>query len=131
MAEKGYECTLKFGGNTIGFARSVDPTFSGAEQDITSRSTAPWRARQGGLLELSFTTEMLYVPDDTSFQAIETAFRARSELSFEITDDDGYGWNGNCILTEFHPGPQDLDNAVMCTITAVSTGTVSQLTPSS
>lgn len=131
MAEKGYECVLKLGGATIGFARTVDPTFSGADQDITTRATAPWRARAGGLLELSFSTEMLYVPDDSSFQAIENAFRTRSQLAFEITDSAGYGWSGYCIITEFHPGPQDLDNAVLCSITAVSTGAVSQVSPGS
>lgn len=131
MAERGYECVLKLGGDTIGIARTVDPTFSGAEQDTTTRDTAPWRDRDGGLLDLAFTTEMLWVPDNTSLQAIENAFRARTPIPFEITSDDGYGWDGSCILTELHPGPQDLDNSVMCSISAVSKGAVNQKTPGS
>ncbi len=133
MAEgkRGFECVLQFGGNTVGIARSVDPTFTGAEQDTTTRGDGGWRNRQVGLLDMSFTTEMLWVPTDTALQAIETAFLARSTLAFVITDDDGYGWSGNCLVTEFHPGAQDLDNAVMCSITCVSKGALTPLAGSS
>jgi len=124
--ERGFECVLTLGTETVGIARSVDPTFSGAEQDTTTRDDAGWGDSQIGILRCNFTTEMLWVPTDTALQAIETAFLARATLAFVITSDDGYGWSGNCVVTEFHPGAQDMDNAVMCSISCVSKGMVAQ-----
>lgn len=129
--ERGYECVLKLGGAIVGIARSVDPTLNAAEMDVTTRSNNGWKARKTGLKELTFSSELLWVPTNSALQAIETAFLANAEVTFEILDNSGYGWTGTCVLTQFKPGPQDLENAVMCTIEGASTGTVSKATGSS
>lgn len=130
MAERGYECVLKMGGTTIGIARNVDPSMSAAEMDITTRSSGGWRETMTGLKQLEFTAELLWVPTSSALQAIETAFLTNSTMAFQILDDTGWGWTGNCVITEFKPGAQGLEDAVACSITAKSTGAVSKATGS-
>lgn len=124
MAEKGYNCVLKIGGNTLGKARNFDPTYTTGEQDITTRASAGWRERQGGLKEWTASIEALWVATNTQLQALWNAYVAGTPLLIYWDDGAGNGRQGDAIVTTFHPGPQDLENAVLLSIDLASTGAV-------
>lgn len=127
MAKKGWNFTLSLGGETVGIARSVSPSLEADEQDITTRDDAPWDNWQQGRRRYTADIEMLWVPDNAALAAIEDAWFNDSDLAFEDTDDDGYGWTGTCGVVSLTPGPEDLDNGVMCSVRIKSRGTVTQV----
>jgi len=124
MAKRGYQCILQIGGVPVGIARNFDPTYTTADQDITSRDSLGWRERQGGMKEWTASIEALWVPTNTAMQALWNAYVAGTAVTVLWTDADGNGRSGCAIVTSFHPGPQDLDNAVMTSIDLASTGAV-------
>ena len=126
-AVSGFNCTFKIGGTTVGYARNVDPTFSADEQDTTSRANNGWRDSKHGLKVLRMNIETLWVPTAAGVTALEAAWFSGNEVTFEVVDENSEGWDGCCRIFEFHPGPQDLDNAFMCSFVAVSRGEVRQL----
>jgi len=131
MAEKGFLCVLTLGVETIGRARSVDPTLEADEQDITTRDDAPWDNWQQGRKRLTADIEALWVPTNAGLSAIEDAWFNDSDLAFSIVDSNGWGWSGTCGVLNLKPGPQDMDNAVMLSTSIKSRGTVAQVTGSS
>jgi len=131
MAEKGFNCVLKLGGETVGYARNVEPSLEADEQDITTRNDNGWDNWQQGRKRITFDVEALWVPTDTALSALEDAWFNDSDLTFEITDSSGYGYSGTCGVLSLRPGPQSLDDAVLLSASFKSRGAVSQVTPSS
>jgi len=129
MSAKGYECVLTIGVSTVGKAKNFDPTYSAAELDYTTRDSAGWKEREGGMKEWAGSIEMLWVPTDTALAVLWAAYIAGTAVTVEWVDADGYGRSGDAIITSFHPGPQDLDNEVWATIELASTGAVTSVTP--
>jgi len=126
MAEKGFDCILKLGGDVIGAARSVDPSFEADEQDTSRRDTSPWDDWQQGRKRMTADIETLWVPTAAGVVAIEDAWFNDSSLTFEITDEDGNGWSGDLGVLDFNPA-QDMDNAVTMSVSTKSKGQVSQI----
>jgi len=127
MAAKGFNCTLAFGGTTVGKARNVDPTFEGDEQDITVRDDSGWDNWQQGRRRMTADLEVLWVPTNEGVQTIRDAWLNDSNLSFTMLDENGYGFSGTCGVLNFKMGPQDLDNAVMMSVSIKSRGVVSKM----
>ena len=127
----GFDCVLTIGGVTAGKTRNFDPTYTAADQDTTTRDADGWKKRKSGLKEWTATIEKLWVPTDTALAALWTAYNAGTVVTVEWTDPDGYGRSGDAIVLEFHPGPQDLDNAVMVSISLASDGAVTLVTSAS
>lgn len=127
MAEKGFDCILKVGGDTVGAAQNVDPTLEADEQDTSRRQTAPWDDWQQGRKRLTADIEALWVPTAAAIVSLEDAWFNDSDVQFEITDNDGAGWSGTCGVLSLNPGPQDMDNAVSISISIKSRGQVSQI----
>jgi len=126
-AVSGFNCTFKAGGLTLGCARTVDPTFTADEQDTTTRDNDGWKDSKHGLKVLRAAIEALWVPTSAALSALIAAWFAGTDLTFEIVDENGWGWDGCCRIFELHPGPQDLTNAVMCSCSMVSRGVVREL----
>lgn len=126
MADSGFECILKLGGNTVGAARDVDPTLEADEHDITTRSNAPWDDWKQGRKRLTADITALWVPTAAALVAIEDAWFNDDDLEFEITNSGGAGYSGTCGVLDLNPGPQDMDGEVDIDISIKSRGQVSQ-----
>ena len=131
MAAKGFECVLKIDTVTVGIARDFDPTYSAEEQDITTRNDSHWYNWQGGLLSWVADIETLWTPTDAALQALYAAWVADTTIVVLWTDADGYGRQGDAGILEFHPGPQNLSDAVMCSISLKGRGAVTVVTSAS
>lgn len=130
MAAKGYLCTLKMGGNTIGKAQDVEPEFEAQEQDITTRDDGDWTNDQQGHKTLTADITALWVPTDTGISAIEDAFFNDTSLSFEMLDEDGWGWSGTLGVYGISRS-EALEEACTMDISVRSRGQVSQVTGTS
>ncbi len=119
---RGYKCVLTMGGSTLGVAKNVDVTVTVGEQDITCRDNAGYESAQGGLRKLALAIEALWVPTNAAMLALMGAFDAQSSVAFSALDENGYGWQGDCIVTELRRGPENQADAVMCNVSARSTG---------
>jgi len=124
MAARGYDCTLKIGTETLGKAADFDPTYTTDSQGITTRDSDGWEEFQGGLKRWTATITTLWVPSEAAIQALWNAYVAGTVVSVVWADEDGNGRTGNAIVTNFHPGPQNQPDAVMCTIELQSSGAV-------
>ena len=124
MAARGYNCVLRLGAHTLAWARNVEPTLTAGEQDITARIHEGWDAAQPGTRRLSARIESVWVPDNASLKVLLDSYWNQTDVAFEMYDEDGFGFQGKLILTEFSPGPQDQDKAVMCSASVRSTGRV-------
>lgn len=130
MAEKGYECVLTLGGETVGIARDVSPSIEAEEQDITTRSDGGWKNSQQGHKALTADLSVLWVPTETALSTIEDAFFNDTSLAFEILDADGWGWSGSCGVYSISRG-EELDAACIMEASITSRGSVSQVTGAS
>lgn len=124
MAARGYNCVLTLGSNILGKARTVEPTFTSAEQDITTRDSDGWDEGQPGRRRMTARIEALWVPTNAAVKALLDTYFTQANLTFRMEDEDGEGYFGTCFMTEFTMGPQDLDNAVMCSASIRSTGLI-------
>lgn len=131
MAERGFECVLTVGGLTVGVTRNFDPDYKAEEQDVTTRDSNGYREVQAGLLSWTANIEALWVPTNAALAAIDTAFFTRAEVAVVWTDANGWGKSGNAVITGWHPGPQDIPNAVMISLTLAGTGTITAVTGTS
>lgn len=62
--------------------------FSKGEADVTTRGSGGWKAYRGTLKEFSLEFQMVYDPEDESFEAIEDAFMDNTALDLAIADGD-------------------------------------------
>ncbi len=127
MAARGYNCVLTLGTDVLGWARSVEPTMTAGEQDITARLHEGWDSAQPGLRKMTARLESVWVPDYAALKALLDSFWNQTDIAYTMIDEDGFGFQGNLMLTEFSPGPQDQENAVMCSASVRSTGRVYRL----
>jgi predicted secreted protein len=128
--EKGYNAELKLGGDVVGIARDVEPSLESEEQDTTTRDDGDWSDWQQGHKTLTADITALYVPTDTAYQAIKSAYMNDTDLSFEILDENGYGWSGNCGVNSMSRG-EGLGDAMTVDVTITSRGTVTDVTGTS
>lgn len=131
MAARGYNCVLTLGGETVAYARNVDPSLEADEQDIATRDDEGWDNWQQGRKRLTADIEALHVPTDTALSALEDAWFNDSDLAFEMKDEDGYGYSGTFGVLNLKPGPRGLDDALMLNASVKSRGAVTQVSPSS
>ena len=126
MAARGYKCILRVASTRllVGIARNVEPTFTAAEQDITTRDSGGFDEGQPGRRRMTARIETLWVATNAGLVALRDSWYLQTVLAFWITDESGYGDAGECFVTELTIGPQDLDNAVMCSVSIRSTGTI-------
>jgi len=124
MIARGYKCVLTRAGSTMGIARRVEPRITVGEQDITCRDSDGWEEAQPGKRRLTFRVEALWVPSHAALKALEDSVFNQTGVSFSLADEHGAGYSGECIVSEFAPGPQDDEHAVMCSCLCRSTGTV-------
>lgn len=114
MAARGYLCVLTLGTSTVGICQDVEPTLTAEEQDITARQNQGFRDQQGGLMSLSMSPKVLWVPTDTALAALEAAMFARTVIAFKALDENGVGWQGSCTVHELRRGENIAD---ACTAT--------------
>ena len=122
MAARGYRCVLAISGSTVGIARSVEPTLTAGEQDITARQNRGFEASQPGKRRLTFQSDLLWVPTNAALSALETSFFQQGYVDFQLLDENSYGWQGQCYVTELRRGPEDQENAVLCRVSCRSNG---------
>lgn len=127
--ERGMDCVLKVGGTIVGIMRDVDPDYSAGSIDVTKRSSLGWREKKQGLKEWTIDGEMLWIPTDASLQAVWNAYINATELTVEWLDSADYGRSGSAIVVDFHPGPQGLEDAVMCAVSLEGTAAPTSSTP--
>ena len=128
--KKAYNCTLTFGGNTIGKAQNVDLDMTADEEETTTRDSAGWKEFLQGLKEWTAPVDNLWVPDNTGLVAIRDAFLNGTQVGVAFKDEDDYGFSGNCIVTSLKMG-QPLAEAVTMPVTLRGTGALTPTVPSS
>jgi predicted secreted protein len=131
MSEKtGNECVLKIGpvGSAAGTVivpkvRDNELNLKANEIDKTSRADNGWKGKRAGLKEWGASFDMLYDPDDTSWQMLQAAFFGGLTIGCSILDGDegGEGTHGKVFVTEFTRG-EPLDGMVTTKVTLVGDG---------
>jgi len=126
MADKGFNCTLSLGGNTVGKAQETSPSLEADEQDTTVREDAPWDNWQQGRKRLTADITALWVATSTALTALEDAWFNDDKLTFEMTREDGTGYSGDCGVLSISDA-RNMDDAVTIDCSIKSRGTVSQV----
>ena len=98
MADRGFECTLSLGGNSVGKGKSVSLKSEMGEIDNTVFDSSGWKDKDLGLGEWSADVPGLFAGDNATQQAIQTAYLARSSLAAQFRTNSGYGFNGTCRI---------------------------------
>ena len=83
------------------FARDVTINLTSDPIDVTSRDSAPWKDYIPGLREWSVSFNAVYINTDSALDALEAAYIAGTILSVRLIDNDGDGYYGDIIVTEF------------------------------
>lgn len=121
----GYNCKFTEGASptTIGKCRDFKLSSKGKEVDISTRSGAGWKEFIQGLKEYDLSWEQLWVPTDTAFTDLQTAYMNGTPLAWSAVDaaSSGKGFSGNMIITGLDQG-EPLDGALMVSLTAKGTG---------
>lgn len=107
--------------NELDNAKNVDIGGSTAETDITTRANAGWKATAVTLKDASLDFEMLWLPADSGFIALQTAWAARTQIALmaldgEETTSDAQGLASNFVVTDFSRA-EPLDGAATVKVT--------------
>ena len=87
--------------------------------DITTRLANGWRLQRGTLKDASVSMQLLYLPGDADFIALQTAFFADTKVVLGLLDGDPavvgtyYGLHSAFNITKFTQ-PRNLEDAVVC-----------------
>jgi hypothetical protein len=114
--------SLSSPGSVLGKAADVSVTLSADKQVITARDSLGFKGNQQGERELTFTGDALYVPTTQALMALETAYFMTQFLNFSLLDELGYGYQGQCMISEFRR-TENLADAVKCNFSCTSNGT--------
>lgn len=133
MGKPGYNASLSVGVSPTVCGKMKDVTLDQVASaiDISTRDGAGWKKFIQGLKEWSISGEQLWVPDDTAYELIETAFRAGSEIAVSMLDvagAGGHGWTGNAIVTKLGRG-EPLDGALVVPVELKGTGALTVVDP--
>lgn len=102
----------------IGPIRDETIELSKALVDITTRLANGWRLQRGTLKDARVTSQMLYLPGDTDFDAIQSAFFNDTQVLLGLLDGDPavsgtyYGLHAAFNVVEFSQ-PRELEGAVI------------------
>ena len=109
MAQAGFNGTMYIGTENNGAtasdevceARDVTINLTAETMETSSRCDAPWKTYIAGWREWSVDFTLIHENDETQIDAIETAFLAGTVISVRLVDEDGDGYYGNVIVTNF------------------------------
>lgn len=96
--------------------KDVTLNIESGEADITTRKAQGWRMSVATLKEASLEFEMNYDTEDDDFQALSTAFFAKTPLAFFVTDGAGNGLDADFSITNFNIS-QPLEEAMTVSVT--------------
>lgn len=97
---------------------NVTVTLDAGEADVTTRSNDGFRAIIGGLKECYIEYEMLYLPNDPGFRAIQKAWLDSDQIHLAaLTGPNGEGPVGDFSITGFSRSEQ-LEEAIRYSVTA-------------
>ena len=103
--------------------KDLSTDFTAGEADITTRGSNGWRETAATLRESTVTFQMVWLPGDTAFDAIQEAFLDNELLAFAVLDqepteigDESQGLVGNFSVTNFSQ-TQNLEDAQMVDVT--------------
>lgn len=98
--------------------------------DTTSFDTRGWAENIASFKSWSVDAELLYVPDDTTQQAIQDALFNDTPLTIELfprDEDSQTGFKGQVVVTSFEVGIP-VDDAVTISVTFTGTGELQVIT---
>jgi predicted secreted protein len=96
----------------------VTVTLDAGEADVTTRDNDGFRATIGGLKECSIEFDMLYLPGDPGFQAIQKAWLDGDQIHLAaLTGKGGEGPVGDFAITGFSRS-EPLEEAIKYSVTA-------------
>jgi TP901-1 family phage major tail protein len=82
----------------VGSQTNVKFDESVAEVDYSSKDSAATRVF-GGRYGAKLSLDALYVPNDTAYQALKTAFRARTLIKVRVEEEDTETEEANALIT--------------------------------
>ena len=130
MADRGWEAEFNFGGSNVTLAKDVEPTFDAETIDISTKSSDGWKEFLQGAKTWAVDAGVLWIGSNAVVRAIRDAWFSGAEVAVKIRDTDGYGYNGNVIVTNLG-APQSLEDALTMPVTMQGTGTVTVVDGSS
>jgi predicted secreted protein len=92
--------------------------------DVTTRLANGWRLQRGALKEATIDLQLLYLPDDTDFQAFQEAFFDGTQLIIGLFDGDievdgTYNGLHSAVNVTGFSIPRNLEDAVVVDVTLV------------
>lgn len=122
MPKHAEDVTLLIGGDILGRAQSFDMPEVGAVVEETSLGDK-WKSNAVTDLSWSMTIEELWVPTDTAYIALRTAFVGKSTISVQWNDDDGNGRSGTAVVNGMGASTR-IGEGVVVSIELTGTGAV-------
>ncbi len=129
----GYQCTLTIQAGeddpiTVGKARDVMPKSKANEIDVSTRDSGGWKDFIQGLKEWDASVDQLWVPTDAAVGALLDAFNNGTTLAVRFIDPNGFGFEGECIVTAFDQS-EPLDGALSASVTLKGRGPLETVAP--
>jgi hypothetical protein len=128
MAEiLGLDCVLTAGGTEVPMLTDVKLEIKAEEIDTTSRgaaSAAKWKGKRTGLLEWSWSSDMIRSQADASYGTLRDAVIARTAVACVFSEPAGTGsetWTGSCYISDFSRS-EPLGDVVKISIKAIGNG---------
>jgi len=105
--------------------KNVSLNVEGKEVDVTTRASGGFALADIALMDASIEFEMPLDPDDTGYQAVETAFFARSMIGMAVMSGGvavakSRGLWADCKITKFDR-EESLEDAMVVKVTAKPT----------
>jgi predicted secreted protein len=126
---KLYYCVAGIGGTPtwteLSGVKNVTLNVQGKEVDVTTRASAGFALADIALMDASIEFDLPLDPADTGYQAVETAFFARSlvglaVMSGGVTVAGSRGLWADCKITQFNR-EESLEDAMIVKVTAKPT----------
>ena len=126
--QAGFDAVLSIGGDEVLLMRNVTVNLRRDEIEDTTRGNVGWKSFICGLGEWGVSCEILHEKPNTLLQAIEDAFLGAYVLNnVRMVDKEGYGWQGNVVVTEFSRS-EPLQDVISYTVTFKGRGAPIQIT---
>lgn len=111
IAVLGMDCVLTIGGATVNNVQDVTVNMSAGEADVTTRSNGGWRQTVPTLRECSIEFTMLYLPGESTFDTLLSAFNSGDTVQASCE-----GISGDWGVTNFSY-EEPLEDAVKVNVT--------------
>ena len=122
MGKHAEDVTLKLGGNVLGKAQGFDMPEVGTVVEETALGDK-WKANGIADLSWSMTIDELWVPTDTAYIALRTAFVGKATIAVDWHDDDGNGRSGTAVVSGMGTATR-IGEAVVVSVELTGTGPV-------